>query len=92
MDNTELIKRIELLEEEINKLRNNATIPFDIGEAIKSRVKTDLGALESSSKTAASETQAVDEAGVLAYSVMKAPDGFMQTNINGTIYYVPYFS
>lgn len=45
-----------------------------------------------SSKTAASETQAVDEGGAGTYDVAKAPDGFVQTTVANTTYYIPMYT
>lgn len=72
----QLYKRIELLEEFAKRLNNNSTIPFDVGEAFKRR----LGSLKDiATKTAASETQAVNEAGASMFSVAAPMDGFYRT-------------
>lgn len=84
--------QITALQEQFNSLNNNATIPFDIGEAIKTRVLLEAGIPQTSSKGATSENQAVNEGGAGTYSVLKAPDGFVQVTLGGTLYYLPYYS
>lgn len=85
------LKRIDELENQIKALNNNATIPFDTGEAIKARVLADVGFLVGSSKSATSENKSVNEAGAATYSVMDKPDGFLEVTILGNLYYLPYF-
>ena len=81
----EALKRLEAVEDFMKKMHNNAEIPFDVGEAIKLRV----GSLKDvSTKTAASETQSVDEAGVATYDVATPPDGFYITT-DGK--YIPFY-
>ncbi len=87
-----LLKQIADLQAQIDALRNNATIPFDIGEAMKARIVSDLGLASTSSKGATTENQTVNEAGVAApYTVLKTPDGFLQITLLSNIYYIPYY-
>lgn len=83
-----LEQRITALEEENKKLRASTTIPFDVDAAFRTR----LGTPKSSSKVSTSENQAVDEGGSMTYSVLKAPDGFLEVSIGATIYYLPYYA
>lgn len=55
-------------------MKAEASIPFDVAEAISQRFGIGF---ETSGKTAASETQDVDEAGSSNYQVSKPPDGFI---------------
>lgn len=87
----EELKRLEDLERQIVALNNNATIPFDIGEALKARILGDAGVASTSTKLLTSEDQAVNEAGASTYNVLKSPDGFLQVTLLGNIYYIPYF-
>lgn len=73
------------LKKVLDSLKNNATIPFEIGEAMKARVGSLTGL---SDKTAASETQAVNEGGAGSYNVAKAPDGFFSSPEGK---YIPYY-
>ena len=69
----------------INSLRNNTTIPFDVGEAFKVRV----GALQYiATKATSTETQAVNESGSGSYNVAKLMDGFYITD---TGKFIPYY-
>lgn len=66
-----------------------ARIPFAVGEAINSRIS--VRQLEISSKDADSEDIIIDEAGASTKNVLNDPDGFLEINIDGTIYYIPYY-
>lgn len=85
-----LEQRVMRLEKEDKKLRSSTTIPFDIDQAFRARLKSITG-LSVSSKGVNTEDQAVNEAGVAAYDVLGDPDGFLEINIGGTIYYLPYY-
>lgn len=87
-----LVQRVVELERVVRTFNNNATIPLDIGAAFRDRILGDVGLVITSSKSATSENKTVNEAGAAAYSVMDKPDGFLQVTINGSIYYLPYFS
>lgn len=88
----EELKRLEAVERQLLALNNNATIPFDMGEAMKARVLSDVGVALTSTKVATTEDQAVNESGASSYNVLKSPDGFLQITLLGNIYYIPYFS
>lgn len=87
----EELKRLETLEAQIKALNNNATIPFETGEAFKARILQDAGVVFTSSKSVTSENKSVNEAGASTYSVLNAPDGFLQVTLLGNIYYLPYY-
>jgi hypothetical protein len=85
--------QIDVLQDRLNALNNNATIPYDTGEAIKARVLSDIGVLQLSGKLGSSENQSVNEAGVAApYNVLKSADGFVETTINGIVRYIPFYT
>ncbi len=93
--NPEQLKQFEEMQSQlmqvvdfINSLGSVGTIPFEIESSFKAR----LGSLSVSSKTAASETQAVNEGGAAQYSVCKAPDGFKQAILDGQLVYIPFFT
>lgn len=79
-----LQKQIDQLEARLDQLSNNATIPFEVGEAFRAR----LFGLGSSTKTASSETQSVNEAGGSTYSVAKPMDGFLEAGDKRIPYYL----
>lgn len=88
----ELELRVKKLEESMAKLSAFSTIPFDTEKAFKTRLGiSDIPVIVSSSKSATSENQAVNEAGASSYNVLKAPDAFAQVTINGVTIYIPYF-
>lgn len=90
---TALRQRIEELETVVNKLRADATIPYEIGEAFNSRLRIDdLAKLASSAKVATSEDQAVNEAGAGTYNVLKSPDGFREYTVGSQTFYFPYYT
>lgn len=72
-------------------LKSSSTIPYEVDGAFRNRFATSLG-LVVSSKGADTEDVTVNESGSSTYTVMDDPDGFLEVNINGTVYYLPYFS
>lgn len=85
--------KLEQLEQEIRLLKSASTIPFDFEMALRERLN--IGAFNTvtgSSKGATSENQSVNEAGVASYSVLKAPDAFLQVTVASTVYYIPVFT
>lgn len=88
----ELLARIELLESKFIALENSTTIPLEIDRSFRDRFGDIVASLSVSSKGVNTEDQSVNEGGSATYSVMGDPDGFLQITINGTIYYIPYFS
>jgi len=70
-------------------MRSSGSFPYDVEQAIIDRL--DFTVFDPSAKTAASETQAVDEAGIATYNVAKPMDGFDQRLVDGVIRYYPYY-
>lgn len=89
MSNEELQKRIEELERVIKSMRAGATIPFDIGEAFKDRLGSQITA---GAATGTTYSTPVNEAGSATYSVAKLMDGTIPFTLNGQIYYIPYYN
>ena len=80
-----LSERVSELQGEMDSLKNVTTIPYEVDQAFKERI----GSLaDVADKTAASETQSVNEGGVSTYSVAKPMDGFFRT-ASGK--FVPYY-
>jgi hypothetical protein len=89
----ELETSIANLQNEVNLLKATATIPFDVEMAFRKRLNIDsFTPTETSSKGATTENQSVNESGASSYSVLKAPDGFLQITLSGSVYYLPYFT
>lgn len=89
----QLQSQIDSLQQELNKLRNTTTIPYEVEQAFRFRLGIDnFTQLDASSKTTASETQAVNEAGASSYNVAKPMDGFKQVTIGGSTLYIPYYT
>jgi hypothetical protein len=72
-------------------LKSSSSIPYDVDGAFRDRLRN-IFALYVSSKSADSEDQSVNEAGSGTYSVMGDPDGFLEITVDGTLYYIPYFT
>lgn len=72
----------------IKSLQSSTTMPLPVAEAIKARLGTTI---DTNAKTAASETQSVNEAGAASYSVAKPPDGFVTVYVNGQPKNIPYY-
>lgn len=86
MSNEELLNRINALQAEIDMLKSVHTIPFEVEGAFRERLNI---AISSSSKTVASETQSVNEAGAGTYNVPKIFDSFVETVLaDGTTVYI----
>ena len=86
---------LRALRVEFDALKNKTSIPFEIDSAFRDRFELDTfstNILQTSAKTLASETRAVDEGGTATYNVPKLHDGFIETTINGVIFYIPYYS
>ena len=88
--NEELTKRIEVLEEFVKSLESSNSIPLSIDQSFRDRFFSSSN-IVSSSKSATSENQAVNEAGAATYSVLGVPDAFIQVTIGATLYYIPVF-
>ena len=82
---TNLKKQIEELLAWKRSLEGAQTIPLNIDQSFRKR----FGNPRSSSKSASSENQAVNEAGASTYSVLKTPDGFIEVDIAGVTKYIP---
>lgn len=85
----ELKTKIEELERKIKLLEASATIPKNVEDAFRERLRLEIiSSITSSSKGASTESQAVNESGASSYTVLKNPDAYLQVNVNGTIYYL----
>ena len=92
MNELETLKReIEELKIWKKSLENSSSIPLSIDQALTGRgyVKTNL---KLSTKGVDTEDVSVNEGGVATYAVMNDPDGFLEIYLNGTTYYIPYFT
>lgn len=92
------MNEIELLKKEIEELKAWKTsmeashsIPLNIDQALRDRLNLTSGSLALSTKDSNSEDRAVNEGGVAIYNVITEPVGFLQIEISGTIYYLPYY-
>lgn len=89
----EMEKRILDLEKQMKELHASSSIPLEVDVAFKRRLGiADLSIIVVSSKGITTENQAVNEAGAASYSVLKAPDLFLQLRVSGTTYYIPVFT
>lgn len=85
-----LIAEVARLTAELKKLASSTTIPRDVGEAFKVRITSDIVA--DSSKTIASASKAVNEAGAASYNVALPPSGFIRIKVRGGYKNVPYYT
>lgn len=83
-----LEERIKQLETKLEALGNSSTIPFNVDRAFRTRLASSN--LATSSKSASSEDEAIDEAGIATHNVLKRPDGYLQADISG-IKYIPFY-
>lgn len=89
-----LLEQIAELKAQLDALKNNATIPFDIGEAMKARILQDAGVASTSTKLSSSEdvSVVVSLAPTVTAPVLNTPDGFLQITLLSNIYYIPYYT
>lgn len=86
-------QEFNIMKQKIESLENSATVSYEVESALRERFNINsFTPLTGSVKLATSENQAVNEGGTQSYSVLKTPDGFLQTTINGIVYYIPYYS
>lgn len=84
----------EIIEEIMNTLGNHSTVPLDVENALKRRFNlTEVPAIETGSKSATAENQAVNEGGAGLYDVLGIPDRFrlLKTSKGEVIGYVPIY-
>lgn len=87
----QLKKELEELKAWKKSLEMSQSIPLNIDQAFRKRFFVDSG-ISASGKSATSENQSVNEGGVATYSVLKAPDAFLQVVVQGSTYYIPVFT
>lgn len=92
----ELQRQINELKGEVWLLKSAANIPYNVDQAFRERLGLNNSAiisrLANSSKGATTENQAVNEGGAATYSVLKAPDAFLEVTIGGSVKYIPIFT
>lgn len=89
----QLKRQVEDLTRQVENFSNSTKITFDDEQALRTRLRIDeFTPFTTSAKSASSENQAVNEAGMATYDVMKKPDGFIQVTIGANTYYIPYFT
>lgn len=88
----ELQSQINRIQDELNSLKNSATIPQENYEAIRDRLDASIAKISTNSTPASSETQAVDESGTETYSVAKPMDGFITISFGGINYKIPFYN
>lgn len=71
-------------------LETSYSIPLNIDQAFRTRFGINNTIV--STKSASSENQGVNEAGLASYNVLLPPDAFLQVTILGTTYYIPVFT
>lgn len=72
-------------------LESSNTIPLTVDQAFRGRFVIPPE-VTTSTKGATTENQPVNEGGSASYSVLKAPDAFLQVIISGSTYYIPIFT
>ena len=71
-------------------LESSHSLPLHFDQAIRGRFK--FSEVKTSTKASNSENRSVDEGGVATYSVLKAPDAFVEVLVGSTTYYIPVFT
>ncbi len=74
-------------------LESSHSIPLKIDQAFRARLIKNSGSLlTTSSKSAGSENQGVNEGGVLTYSVLGPPDKYLEITVSGVTNYIPAYT
>jgi regulator of replication initiation timing len=81
---------IDNLKKQLDALSNNATIPLEVGNAMRARLLSD-GTLTGSTSGNGPSVHSVNESGNSTYNVASPMIGFINIVINGTSYAVPYY-
>lgn len=90
--NPEQIQKFNEMYQWFKDMQSSYTIPLTTDQAIRTRFFGAALDLTTSTKSATSENQSVNEAGAGSYSVLGIPDGYDERNDNGTVKYYPYFT
>lgn len=85
----QLQTEINNLKAQVDLLRSSSTYPYDMQQALVDRLNPVT--FTPSTKTVASETQAVNEGGTATYDVAKPVDGFEERVVDGVTRYFPYY-
>lgn len=88
---TEETRKLNEVYEFMQQLKSASTIPVAVDQAFRDRLSK-LTGLSTSAKAANSENKTVQEAGSTTYGVLDEPSGFLQVQISGTTYYLPYYT
>lgn len=80
--------KVAELEAFVQSLRAEATIPYDVGEAFKTRLGSNITAGVPNSND---NSRSVNEAGSGTYFVTGVQSGTIPFNINGTTYNILYY-
>lgn len=96
MNNEDLQRQLDEINRKLGLLYNSVDIPHDVEQAFRTRFRLErvdeMANITTSAKGATSENQAVNEGGVATYSVLKAPDAFIEITIDGALKYVPIYT
>jgi len=84
-----LTREMDEVKRLLKSLEANATIPFLIGEAFKTRLGSNI---QSQTPTTNKSLKTVNEAGSATYDVSDKMDGKLPVVINNTVYYIPYYN
>lgn len=96
MEYQELVRRVGELERELRELKSASGINHNTEQAIRTRFRLDrldnVASLDNSDKSSSSENVTVNEAGSGTHSVLKAPDAFLEVEIEGGTKYIPIYT
>lgn len=81
--------QFEQLKAEVNALRATSTIPFDIENAFRDRLRIATTPTVSAKSNISESIPVNTAAGTL---VQLFPDAFLQVNVGGTTYYIPVYT
>jgi hypothetical protein len=89
----QLQKQIDSLKMELNALKSADTLPYDIEQALRIRLRViDYAQLSPSAKSAGSEDEIVNESGSSTHAVLGTPAGFEERVVGGVTHYYPFYT
>lgn len=80
----------EQMKAELNALKSDATIPWNVEQAFRTRLQIASSTLTTSAK--GNQTESIPVNTAAGTQVQLFPDGFLQTQINGTTVYIAYYT
>lgn len=84
--------QVASLQNRLDALNSTSSIPWEIDQAFRDRFISSVPTITVSSKGVDTEDITINESGSATKVVMNDPAAFLQTSVNGVVYYIPVFT